>query len=315
MSTVIPIKRTYTGAFEAARTLGTLMCPPGLSWVTELAPGNADPAEIILHISCNAHFTLFIPYIAQEILKKLNKKFIVFGGPESCCGSIQFNMGDHDLEAKNAKIALLAFNRVKPSLLVSVCPDCDEVFEKFRLPQTRFEIANLSELLPRYLEELKPFLRTVKRKVILHHHTIDSARTADGTNMRLILEAIPGIEIVEAHRHIGPGIHCQTQKPMPASDQEAMFAEATALGVDTLVVPYHSCYRQHIKMELRSPVRVQHYLGIMAESLGIDFDEPLKSLRLLGTVDAAMNALEVQIKAHDLHTDDVRTYLERAVFL
>lgn len=315
MSKVIPVKRTYTRAFEAARTLGALMRPPGLSWITELNAENMRKADIILHISCNAHYTLFIPYIAQEIMKKLGEDYIVFGGPESCCGSIQYNMGDHDLEPQNAKIALLAFNRVKPSLLVSVCPDCDEVFEKYRLPQTLFEISNISALLPRYLEKLKPMFRPVHRKVILHHHTIDPVRTADGQNMRQLLEAIPGIEIVEAQHHIGPGIHCQTQKPMPADAQEAMFAEAAALGADTLVVPYHSCYRQHIKMELVKPIKVQHYLGILAESLGITFDEPLKSLRLLGSVDSAMEFLAPEIAKNHLQPEDVRAYIERAVFL
>lgn len=311
----IPIKRSYTRGYEQNRVLGALLPQAGLEWVTELQSGDATRASIVLHISCNAHYTLFIPYLAQEILKRLGKSFVVFGGPESCCGSRQFNMGDPDLEEQNAKLAQLSFARVKPQLLVSVCPDCDEVFEKFRLPSTRYEIANFSALLPRYLEELKPLLGPVKRRVIIHHHTSDPARIADGANMRRVLEAIPGLEIVHIEDRFGPGIHCQTIKPMPAADQEAMFAEALALGADTLVMPYHSCYRQHLKMELRHPVEVQHYLGLIAESMGIVFDQPLKKLRLLDDLDASMVSLRPEIAARGYDESVVRSFVQNAIYL
>lgn len=306
-------KRTYTTAFEASRTLAALMRPEGLKWLTEL-PRNPEAAPIVLHISCNAHYTLFIPFIAQEVLRLLGKRFVVLGGPENCCGSIQFNMGDHDLEAENATKALLAINRLKPQLLVSVCPDCDEVFEKFRVPTTRFAISNISELFMRFIDELRPILKPVKRRVVLHYHAINPSREADATRIERLLREIPGLEIIHAEHNLGPGIHCQTVKPMHPSDQESMFAEAARLGADALVVPYHSCYRQHCKMQLRYPVEVQHYLGIVAESLGIPFAEPFKALRLMNDVEAVMAQLRPGIEKEAFKEADVRTYVERAIF-
>jgi Fe-S oxidoreductase len=310
----IPIKRTYTNAFETVRLLGDALRPDGLDWVTELK-GPAAQADIVLHISCNAHFTLFIPYIAQEALKLIGKNHVVFGGPESCCGSIQFNMGDPDLEEMNAKLALMMFNRVKPQLLVSVCPDCDEVFEKFRPAPVRFEITNISELFIKYLDELRPHLKPLHRKVIIHHHASGPQRIEDEQNMRTLLGAIPGIEIIEAERSLGPGIHCQTVKPMPVPDQQAMFAEAAALGADTLVVPYHSCYRQHIGMELEQPVKVEHYLCLLAQSLGIAYDEPYKRLRLMDDVDRVMETLRPALQRQGADEATVRPYIQRAIFL
>lgn len=306
-------KLTYTGAFGASRTLGLLMRPQGLEWVTEL-PRDAADADIVLHISCNAHYTLFIPYIAQEVLRRLGKKFVVFGGPESCCGFMQVHVGDPDLEEETARKALLGFNRVHPQLLVSVCPDCDEAFGKYRLGNMRFEITNISDLFDRYLDELRPLMRPVHRRVAVHHHAINPARQADAAKMRRLLEAIPGVEFADARRSLGPGVHCQTTAPMPSADQEAMFEEARALGADTLVVPYHSCYRQHCKMELRYPVDVQHYLGILAESLGIPFEEHFKSLRLLDSVDAVMDRLRPSIGSQVYDEATVRTFVERAIF-
>ena len=50
---------------------------------------------------------------------------------------------------------------------------------------------------------------------------------------------------------MGPRIGCQTVAPMPAEDTAALFQEATDLKADYLVAPYHSCYRQHCKMQLK----------------------------------------------------------------
>jgi hypothetical protein len=306
-------KLTYTKAFGTVRTLGALLKPPGLEWVTEL-PREAPHSPIVLHISCNAHLTLFIPFIAQEALRRLGKDFVVLGGPENCCGFMQVTMGDADLEPEAARKALLGFNRASPQLLVSVCPDCDEVFEKFRLPTTRFEIVNISDLFVRYLPELRPLLRPVKKRVVVHYHAVNESRQKDTRNIRMLLEAIPGLDILPAAKHLGPGIHCQTVAPMPPADQEAMFAEAHALGADVLVVPYHSCYRQHVKAELQYPMAVQHYTGLLAESLGIDYTEPFKELRLLDDVDAVMNTLRPRLEGNVYDEPTIRTFVERAIF-
>ena len=310
----IPYKRTYTSAFESVRLFSELLRPDGLEWVTDLR-GAGRQADIVLHISCNAHYTLFIPYIAQEVLKLLGKSYVVVGGPENCCGSIQFNMGDGDLEEVNAKLALMMINRAKPQLLVSVCPDCDVVFDKFRPAPVRFEITNVTDLFVSCLEELKPFLKPVNKKVIVHHHAEGAQRVRDAENIRTLMKAIPGVELLDASRTLGPAIHCQTVKPMTVEDQEAMFAEAKALGADSIVVPYHSCYRQHIRMELSGPVKVEHYTGILAQSLGIAFDEPLKRLRLTDDLDKAMEALRPGLNRLGADEAAVRPYVQRAIFL
>jgi hypothetical protein len=80
-----PAKLTYTKAFGAVRTLGSMLRPAGLDSVREL-PRDERKAAIVLHISCNAHFALFVSSIAQAVLRKLNKDFVFLGGPANCCG-------------------------------------------------------------------------------------------------------------------------------------------------------------------------------------------------------------------------------------
>jgi len=306
-------RRTYTSAFEGARTLGRLLAPPGFKWETEL-PKQSEEVPLILHISCNAHYTIFVPYLAEQILHALGMKFLIMGGPESCCGSIHKNLGDVDLEGEVATKTLLHFKRAKPKTVLSFCPDCDEVFEKHKLPGRSFHHSNVSELFLDYVEQLRPKLQPVRKRVIMHYHDINEQRKKDSDRALALIKEIPGLEIIPAQYAHGPGIHCQTVHPMPPDDQAKMFAEARELKADALVVPYHSCYRQHVKMQIEYGVETHHYFSLIAMSLGISFEEPFKTLRLLGDVGRAMSLLRPKIEDMGYQEEAVRSYVERAIF-
>jgi hypothetical protein len=157
-------------------------------------------------------------------------------------------------------------------------------------------------------------MRPVELRIVPHFHSINEARQRDAQNMMSILKAVPGLQILEAKHALGPGIHCQTLHPMPVPDQERMFQEARALGADALVVPYHSCYRQHCKMQLKYGVQVHHMFNILAMALGIPFSEPFKELRLLDNVDAVMEALRPRIERYGYDEKTVRAQVARAIF-
>jgi hypothetical protein len=165
-----------------------------------------------------------------------------------------------------------------------------------------------------YLDALKEHLQPVPMRAIAHVHRVNASRQADANNMLTILNAIPGLELIEAPHSEGPGLHCQTLHPMPDEDQLVMFEEARCLGVDTLIVPYHSCYRQHCKMQISHGVEVHHYFSILAKSLDIPFEEPFKTLRLMDDIEAALNALRPRIEELGYDQEEVRSYLARTVY-
>ena len=130
----------------------------------------------------------------------------------------------------------------------------------------------------------------------------------------MLLNAIPGLKILPAKYAHPASIHCHTVHPMAPEDQARMFSEARELGADALVVPYHSCYRQHVKMQLKYGIETQHYFGLLAMSLGISFEEPFKQLRLLDNIDSVMSALHPKIKSMGYEEEVVKSYVERSIF-
>lgn len=308
-------KIPYVTVFERTRILGSVVAPPDLDFVTE-PPLGMKGEPVILHISCQVHNVPHIPSLAQKIMRALGIEFTTLGGPENCCGAFHWHFGDQDLEKQVANISLASFRRLKAKTVLSLCPDCDYSFGRHVAKQHTFRHLNISEIFVEHLAALKGLMKhPVRRKVILHYHTKDEMRQRDADNVRRLIEAVPGIELLPAEKALGPGFHCQTIAPMPPEDTARMFAEARALGADLLVVPYHSCYRQHCKMQLQYGVEVHYYLAIVAQAMGIAFEERFKELRLLDDVDLAMERLAPRIKALGLRAEDVRPFVQNVIYL
>jgi heterodisulfide reductase subunit D len=304
---------TYTTAFESVRQVGALIAPKELEYVSEL-PENGPRVPFLLHLSCMALFTPHIPFLAQQILKRIGIECPILGGPETCCGTLHQHFGDASLEVQTAKSGLSSIRRGRPTTVLSICPDCDESFGKHAPSKRTFAVENVSELLVTHLDALTKLMHPVNRRVIVHTHDVNERRRRDAANVIKIIEAIPGATILPSQHAKGPGIHCNTLGPMSQEDQATMFAEAEKLGADTIVVPYHSCYRQHLVMELRSSIRVNHYFELVAEALDIPFEESHKKLRLLDDIEVALDKLEPRMEQLGYERNEVRPLLEWGVY-
>jgi heterodisulfide reductase subunit D len=304
---------TYTTAFESVRRVGALIAPKELEYVSEL-PQNGSRIPFILHLSCMALFTPHIPFLAQQILRRIGIDCPILGGPETCCGTLHKHFGDTNLEMQTAKTGLSSIRRGRPTTVLSICPDCDESFGKHAPPRHTFKVENISELFVTHLEALKALMHPIDRRVIVHTHDVNERRRKDAANVIRILGAIPGVIVLPAKHAGGSGIHCNVLGAMTPANQAAMFTEADKLGADTIVVPYHSCYRQHLVMQLKSPIRVNHYFELLAEALDVPFEELHKKLRLLDDIEAALDELQPRIERLGYDRNEVRPLLEWGVY-
>jgi heterodisulfide reductase subunit D len=304
---------TYTSAFESVRQVGALIAPKELEYVSEL-PERGSKVPFLLHLSCMALFTPHIPFLAQQILKRINIDCPILGGPETCCGTLHKHFGDTHLEVQAAKTGLSSIRRGRPTTVLSICPDCDESFGRHAPPKNTFQVENISELFVTHLDVLKELMHPIDRRVIVHTHDVNERRLRDAANVIKILEAIPGVTVLPSEHARGRGVHCNVLGAMALEDQSAMFAEAEDLGADAIVVPYHSCYRQHLVMELKSPVKVNHYFELVAAALDVPFEESHKKLRLLDDIEAALDRLEPRMEQLGYDRDEVRPLLEWGVY-
>lgn len=118
---------SYSTIFETVRGVGNLLAPEGFAYLTEIPEGAPD-SQLVIHLSCMAHYTPHIPQLARDILQEIGLDCIIVGGPENCCGELHKHFRDTDLEKKTARIAMAGFARAKPHTVLSICPDCDQMF-------------------------------------------------------------------------------------------------------------------------------------------------------------------------------------------
>lgn len=313
---------TYMPIFEGDRIMEKLLSAD--SDPIEYAmdhPANAEPGATVLHLSCNTLSIPHIAYLAQRVLSEMGLPFVSIGGPETCCGAPQWALGDEPKGRTVATMTLGTFRRSKPVRVVSTCPDCDILFELYMRKNEKFQQMNLLELLSSNLGTLKPLLKNpVRRKIVVHSHDENENRQTDTEGMHTLLSAVPGLEIVPSEHSAGLGNHCLVQsgrldntifEPLTTS----MFGEASALGADALVVPYHGCYRQHVKRQLEYDVDVFHYLSIVADSMGIQYEETFKNIRMMDDFDESTAALSGRARSFGISDDELRATLRGKVYV
>src|SRR6476660_3230516 len=110
---------TYTSIFETVRGVGNLLAPDDFVYLREI-PQDAPSSQLVIHLSCMAHYTPHIPLLAQKILQKLDLDCVIVGGPENCCGELHKHFKDHNLEVQVAKTAMNGFRRLKPRRVLSI---------------------------------------------------------------------------------------------------------------------------------------------------------------------------------------------------
>lgn len=312
-------KIPYAKIFGPPRDLGRVLAPDDFSYDMD-PPADLVPGSIVLHVACNTLTVPHIPYLAQKIMERVGIEFATVGGPENCCGAPQWANGDDALERQVATLTLNAFRQMKPVQVVSTCPDCDTHFQLYRRRQHTFQHMNLVEMLGEHLDKLKTLMRfPVERRVALHLHEEGEGRRKDAESVRRIMSVVPGLEVVKAKNSNGLGNHClvnigRYRSTISPETTDAMFSELQEKEVDSLIVPYHGCYRQHCKRQLEYGVEVQHYLEIIAQSMGIEFEDTFKELRMLDDVDAAMDRLRPRIKEMGYREDDIRSMVQSAIY-
>lgn len=277
-----------------------------------LAPGEVKD-DAVLHVSCQVQQVPHIPSIAVSVARRIGVNFTTIGGAEFCCGAYHRHAGDIDFENQIATASLRGIGRAGAKEFVSFCPSCDDSFGRYN-NGTKLRQLNLTQFLVERIQKLKPLLQPVRCSILLHRHASDHNRLRDSGNVKALLEAIPGVVIHESSLADGAGPSCQSFRPMPEDRTAGMFAVAKSMNVDFVVVPYHSCYRQHCKMQIAHGIEVHHYLGIIAKSLGIEFCEGFKELRLLDNVEKATARVKRRAAELGFSTQEARTFIRNVVY-
>ena len=166
----------------------------------------APDAEVLFWVGCAGAFddrNKKVVYDFARLMQIAGVKFAVLGPDESCTGDPARRMGAEYIYQMLAEQNIEALNEHKPQKIVTICPHCfNTIFNEYPQFGGVFDVVHHTEYLAELVKEgrLKP--TAPMEKTVTYHDPCYNARHNDvWKGAREVIEAIPGTEYEELHRH------------------------------------------------------------------------------------------------------------------
>ncbi|HMH53615.1 MAG TPA: (Fe-S)-binding protein [Candidatus Acidoferrum sp.] len=270
----------YFGEITLAHDL--LTTPEERSWLLK-PPRDGERHDVVLYLGCNVLRTSHMVQTVTAIFDRLGVDYVAAGGATYCCGIQHHRRGQEASGEKygNHTIELLA--KMAPREVVMWCPSCIHFYDEVLHADLPFPKRHTTEFLAERVERGEfTFTQRVEATVALHSHRLDEARRREGLACRRLLEAIPGIKIVEFEADSRFGRSCSPTLPgemgVDAWKQmvHADIDRALEAGATHIAGIYHGCHRELCRFEAERPIVFEHYLTLFGRALGIEFEDTYK---------------------------------------
>ena len=173
----------------------------------DIKDATKEKVDTLYYVGCTAAMIPQRAHFAHNTVKLLNaagEDFGTLGQKEICCGSTSYNLGAQDVFKEVACENIEMLNSLEVERVLTSCSGCYSVMknEYPKLKRRNFEVVHVVEYLDRLISEgrLKPE-KSLDMQVTYHDpcHLGRYCELYDAP--RRILEAIPGVELVEMPRN------------------------------------------------------------------------------------------------------------------
>lgn len=183
-------------------------------WAQELdVPEFSAEDEILYYVGCTATYDRRMQKIARSLVtlfREAGVRFGTLGDREPCCGEAVASVGHHEyaqeIIARNSKL----FEEAGVATVVTTSPHCFEMFAN-RYPDLsgRFRPLHYTQFLAQLIDQGRlRFEQPLPMRVTYHDPCYLGRRSGIYEEPRRILEAIPGVELVEMGHHRAEALCC-----------------------------------------------------------------------------------------------------------
>jgi heterodisulfide reductase subunit D len=206
--------------------------------------------DVLFFVGCVASLypmAYAVPQSLAEIMGAAGLRYDTLGAEEWCCGYPLLTAGLPADEVVERNVARVKASGAKK--LVAACPSCFHTWKEF-YPDIGVEVLHATELVAELIREGSISFKEMDKRVT-YHDPCDLGRKADVYEApRQILEAIPGLEVMEMESNHSNSLCCGGGGNMESLDQtlswtmaDNRLAQAQSLEVDAIVSSCQQCER------------------------------------------------------------------------
>ncbi len=241
-------------------------------------------ADVLLFTCCSNTYDMRNQETAKnmtEILNKLGVDFATLGSEEWCCGDHMLRMGEKGLFEELALHNMDMFQKLNTQKIVTISPHCYNTFKNDKpYADSKLNVQHYTQFLAEAIKQgkIKP-AKPVKRKVAYHDPCFLGKRNDIYDAPRQVLQAIPGLELVEMKRTkqssfcCGGGAGRVWTEDAPSEKRPCVnrVKEALDLRVDTVAVACPYCIttlEDAVKvLDVEDKIVVKDILELLKEAL------------------------------------------------
>lgn len=243
----------------------------------------ADSIDVLYFVGCTASYDINVKEVGINtinILDALEIKFGILGTEEKCCGSPFLRIGDYEFE-RLADYNIRLFNSLNIKTLITACAGCYRTIntDYRKIGELNMEVLHITGLLSKLIREKKIELKHEVPIKVTYHDPCHLGRHSNVYDApREILEAIPGLELIEMDRirefsrccGAGGGFKAGFPDIQNKISQERV-KDAEKTGAERLVTACPFCY-QGLQIginAIQSKLKMMDISELVALSMGI----------------------------------------------
>lgn len=256
--------------------------PEDVCWYHEI-PDDPPQVDVLLFLSCVGMARVDRIHTLMDLFRAAGVRFAAIAGLDFCCGLLDALAGDLDTAQRHLDHLAAAIEAFGATELVTDCPSCYGWFHDLSLTQdVPFRYRHSTQLLAERLGDL-PQRQEFRARVTVHDPCHYGRRREEYEPSRVLVAAVPGLELVELERNRentaccgGPASGFQPELARQLAGER--MDEAAAVGAELLLTPCSGCVSTLEGAGRERGIAIDDVVGPLAKSLGIAHENRLASL-------------------------------------